>query len=126
MRLALDDRGALLEVAGGVDIGHFEFHQVTATQFAVDGEVEQREVSVVLGDLKANADGPDMLGHQGALLVDDTAFVLGGSGRSTGKYVRKCHGGYGCSPPIASSAALSPKVIFGLKADRLRYSLAIK
>lgn len=40
LSLALDDRGALLDVAGGVDIGHLELHQVKTPQLAVDGEVE--------------------------------------------------------------------------------------
>jgi hypothetical protein len=72
-------------VAGGVDISNLELHKVTTSQFAVDGEVEQRQVSVVPGDLKANTNGPDMLGHQRSLLADDTAFVPSGTAGSNGR-----------------------------------------
>jgi hypothetical protein len=36
-------------------------------QLAVDGQIEQCEISVVLGKLKPNSDRPDMFGFKGRL-----------------------------------------------------------
>jgi hypothetical protein len=95
----LDDRSALFDSAGGVDVGHLELYQITPPQFAVDGEVEESWVAVVLGYLKTNANGQDILGHQSSLLADDTALVSGGSAGSNGRQVRNCHGGYADPTP---------------------------
>jgi hypothetical protein len=85
LRLALDDRSAFLDMAGGVDVSNLQAHEVTTSQFTVDGEVEQRQVSVVLSDLKANTNGPDGLRHQRSLLANDTAFVPSGTASSNGR-----------------------------------------
>lgn len=75
--LALDDRGPLLDLAGRVNISNLEPHEITAPQFAVDGEVEQRQVADIGGDFEPDPDRPDMLWQQRSLLADDAALVPG-------------------------------------------------
>jgi hypothetical protein len=50
-----DDRARRHSVAMS-HVLHFQLHQVTAAQFAVDGQVKHRDVSDSLGQLQANAD----------------------------------------------------------------------
>ncbi len=74
-RLALDDRCALLDMAGRVDVCDHELHQVAAAKLAVDGEIEESEVSDLVRNLETDTDCPNMLGEQWALLADDASLV---------------------------------------------------
>lgn len=49
--------------------------QVTAAELAVDIEIEQRQISDALIELKVNADRPDVFELQGRPLTDELAFV---------------------------------------------------
>lgn len=60
LRFALKDGGALFDLPGGVDVSDFQNNEVAAPQFAVDRSVEQCEIAMVLSDLKAYSDGPNM------------------------------------------------------------------
>ncbi len=68
-RLALDDRCALLDLAGHIDVGNHQPHQIATAKLAVDGKVEERKVLSVARDLEPDADHLDMLWHQRALLA---------------------------------------------------------
>jgi alkylhydroperoxidase/carboxymuconolactone decarboxylase family protein YurZ len=52
-----------------------EADQVTATELAVDGEVEHREVARCMGQLQPYADAPDMLRFQRGLRPDQASLV---------------------------------------------------
>ena len=73
--LTLNDGGTLPSCARDEENAHFELHNVTATQLAVDGHVEEGEIAGVDHDLEAHADRPDVLWLKLALLADDAAFV---------------------------------------------------
>jgi hypothetical protein len=60
------------------DIRDPQLQQVTGAKFAVDREVKQRQVTVALVELQANANGPDLLQSKGWLLADELAFGPGG------------------------------------------------
>jgi hypothetical protein len=49
--------------------------EIAAAQLAVDGEVEHRQIALVVLDLKSDANGPDLFRPQGPLLANETAFV---------------------------------------------------
>ena len=85
-RLALRDRSAFFNAARRVHVVHLQANQIAASEFAVDGHVEQREIALVVGHFQPDADGPDMLGKKWPLLADDAAFVQGARvGRRAGK-----------------------------------------
>ena len=85
--LALDNGNAFLDLAGGIHTGHLENNKITASQLAVDCEVEERNVAVVLCDRETNADGPNMLWHEWAFLPYDAPLVPSGTKRATGRFV---------------------------------------
>ena len=62
-------------------------NEIAAAQLAVIGEVEHHQISNVMGVLKMNADGPDVLGFEQRLLPNQFAFVPGFP-RMIGFYVR--------------------------------------
>jgi hypothetical protein len=57
----LADRSTVESVAVRRDIGDFDRHDIAATQFTVDRQVEQGEVARFASELKVRSDGPDML-----------------------------------------------------------------
>jgi hypothetical protein len=52
-------------------------HQVTPPKLAVDGKVEQCELSSTAGELQANSDRPDFFQLEWGLLANELAFVPG-------------------------------------------------
>jgi hypothetical protein len=74
---ALGDRGALFHPVRGIDITELQAHEVAAPQLAVDRHIEQREVAIVVGHLKPDANLPDMFRKQRTFLAYDAAFVPG-------------------------------------------------
>jgi hypothetical protein len=60
MGLLLHDRRTHANLSSYADILNAETDQIASAQFAVDGEVEHRQVSRVCGELKARTDGPDL------------------------------------------------------------------
>jgi hypothetical protein len=75
LSLALHDRCTFFLMTRHEDISHLNPHQITASQLAVDKNVEKRKVLDVLRDLKTHADLPDMLGLQRAFLIHAKALV---------------------------------------------------
>jgi hypothetical protein len=57
------------------DIPNPQLDQVARSQLAIDGQIEQRQVSAVVGKLQSNPDSPDVLELERCLLTDELAFV---------------------------------------------------
>ena len=85
LSFALKHRGSFFDLAYGKDVSHAEPDQIAATQFAVYGGVEKREISMILRNLEPNTDGSDMLRHQWALLTNQTSLVPSGALRTNGR-----------------------------------------
>lgn len=66
------------------DVADPKAHQEAASQFAVGGHVEKREVARVVGHPEPDSCGPDLPGQQWAFLADDAAFVPSAAGMSPG------------------------------------------
>jgi hypothetical protein len=92
--LDLQDRGTLLHVARDEDVSGFEPHEFTAPQPAVDGNVEEGEVTDVVRYLETHADRPNVLGKKRPFLTDDPALV---PGRGYWTNDRKLNCGHGFS-----------------------------
>ena len=58
--LVLQDDGAMGNGAAGGDVTDATVDHVAAAQLAVDGEVEEGEVAQLIGELRADPDGPDL------------------------------------------------------------------
>jgi 2-polyprenyl-6-methoxyphenol hydroxylase-like FAD-dependent oxidoreductase len=78
----LDYRGVVLHSAPDTYVAHPEPHEVTALQLAVDGEIEQSEVSSALFKLEPDADCPDLLRSQRTFLTNEATLVPGSFGKA--------------------------------------------
>lgn len=78
---ALQDRCALLDRSGGVDVSHLQADEIAASELAIDGHVEQGKVTGGSGQLKPDTNSPDVLGKQRSFLTDDAAMVPSFLGR---------------------------------------------
>ncbi len=58
-------------------IPHSEVHEITPAEFAVDSEVEQREIPNPASELQPNADRPDFLELERRFRPDQSALVPG-------------------------------------------------
>ena len=83
--LALDDGGPLFDLTCGEDVSHLQFDQIAAPQLAVDGKVEQCQITVVFSNLKSNADRPNVFWEQRAFLSYDAALVPGRAAGANGR-----------------------------------------
>lgn len=63
-RLALNDGGTLLDLPGSKHVRYLQFDEIAASQFAINRKVKERKIAVVLGNLKADPDNPNVLRHQ--------------------------------------------------------------
>jgi hypothetical protein len=59
------------------DVSDAQADQVTGSKLAVDGEVEQCQITVTTGELQANPDRPDLFELQRRLLTYELSFVPG-------------------------------------------------
>lgn len=100
--LALGDRGPILYLASGVDIGDTQANQIAASQLAVDRHIEKREVEVTLCKFKAHPNRPDMFWKQGTLLTYEAALVTGRAVRPDGGKVYRSHNG-SSDPPLTTT-----------------------
>jgi hypothetical protein len=73
--LPLDDRDPLSDRVPDNEIGHAERDEVATAQLAVDGQIEQREIAEITGELKTRPDRPDLLRLKRPLLTDEPALV---------------------------------------------------
>lgn len=62
-----------------------------AAQRAVDSQVEECQVAMVLGQFKPNPDRPNMLRFQRPLLAQDAPLVPSRAKRANGRQVRCLH-----------------------------------
>jgi hypothetical protein len=97
-RLALDDRSAVLDLSGSIDVSDLQFYQVAAPQLAVDGEIEKRQLSYLLGNLKTHSDCPDVFRRKRSLLADDPSLVPSWATCTNGRQVCRWHSGYSHPP----------------------------
>jgi hypothetical protein len=56
-------------------ISNFQSDQVTSSQLAIYGEVEQSQPSNIVGQLKSDPYGPDLLKPKRFLLANQLAFI---------------------------------------------------
>ena len=75
--LALPDRCAINAHSIRGNLLRQQADDITAAQFAVDCQVEQREIAGLVGQLQPGANGPDMFGLQGWLLASQPSLVPG-------------------------------------------------
>src|SRR6266568_384278 len=76
-RLFLNDGGAVWHPAASANIVDLQPHEVTASELAIDGEIEQSKVARPALQLKPDPDRPNVLGFERTLLPGQTAFVPG-------------------------------------------------
>ena len=57
------------------DIADTQLHEITGSELAVDGKVEQCEFPSPLAELQSNANGPYFLEFERRLLADELALV---------------------------------------------------
>ena len=57
------------------DVSHAQLDQIAGSKLAVDGKVEQRQISVTTCELQANPDCPDLLELERRFLTYELSFV---------------------------------------------------
>src|SRR3954452_18213404 len=75
--LFLDDRRSVANPSAGTHVIDPQPHQVAASELAIDGQIEHRKIALTPLQLEANANDPDVLRPQGALLSDQPSLVPG-------------------------------------------------
>lgn len=68
--LLLDDHSALSHTATGDNVADSQGYQVTASQLAVNRQIEQGLITPFPFDLESDTDCPDLSGLQGWFLAD--------------------------------------------------------
>lgn len=76
--LALEHRGSTQDMPAVGDIRDAKAHQIARPKLAVDGDVEQDEISNPLRHLQPDAHDPNFLEPEGWLLPDQLPLVPGG------------------------------------------------
>jgi hypothetical protein len=72
-RLLLDNGSAVSDPAAGTNIVHLQPHEIAASEFAIDSEVEQGEIAGAVLQPKPDPDRPHLLGLQRSLLTDEAS-----------------------------------------------------
>ena len=57
------------------DVSDSQLGSVTGTQFAVDGQVEKRQITCLLCELESDPDGPDISDSERGFLPDKLSLV---------------------------------------------------
>ena len=63
-----------------IAVGHItdaQLHEIAAAKFAVDRQIEQRQLALAIGHLQTNANRPDIAKLKRCLLPDQLALVSG-------------------------------------------------
>src|SRR5258708_29945954 len=76
--LVLADRCPIHGVAVRGDILDFQAHNVAASKFAVDRDIEERQIASSAGDLKSRPDRPDVFGLEWRVWPPGTSPFSGG------------------------------------------------
>jgi hypothetical protein len=96
-RLPLPDCRAINAYAIGSNLLRQQADDITATQLAVDRQVEKREIAGSVGQLQSGANCPDMFGLQGWFLASQPSLVPGAlSRRQERNEVRIFHDNNSC------------------------------
>jgi hypothetical protein len=59
------------DLAAGTDILNLQPHEIAASELAIDGEIEQREIARAVLQLEPHPDRPYVFGLQRALLTNE-------------------------------------------------------
>ena len=73
--LALYDRCSLPDRSRGVDVGHLQPDEIATSQLAIDSHIEEGQVACSSGQLKPDADSPNVFGKQWSFLANDATVV---------------------------------------------------
>ncbi|MEY9560100.1 hypothetical protein ABIA23_005482 [Sinorhizobium fredii] len=73
--LLLDDDRPVANPSGNCNTGNWDRDEITSSQFAVDREIEQRQVAYRTRHLEAGSDGQDLFRLQWRLLTDNAPRV---------------------------------------------------
>ena len=68
-------RCAFFDLVGRHDFDDFHFDQITTAKFAVYGQIEERQLSMVFRQFQPDSDRLDMFRFQRSFLTDDATFV---------------------------------------------------
>jgi len=71
----LDDRNPITDRATDQEVGDPQPHEIAASEFAVNREVEEAEITGVARKFDASTYRPDLLRPKRALLADESALV---------------------------------------------------
>jgi hypothetical protein len=75
VRLVLHNHGARRDRLALRDIQDAQAYQVTATQLAINSELEQRQITGLFGKLEPYSDRPKLFEFQRSLVTNEPAFV---------------------------------------------------
>jgi hypothetical protein len=75
LRLALQDRSPLLDGTCSEHVGNLETDEITSSELAVDGGIEQGEIADGFGEFETDTNSPYVLRQQWALLTNDATVV---------------------------------------------------
>jgi len=73
--LALHDDGSASDLVCLGDISSSQPNQVAGAQFAVDSQIEKRQIAQSATNLQAHTDGPVFISFQGWFLASDLTLV---------------------------------------------------
>jgi hypothetical protein len=76
-RFLLADCGTIDSISTRGDVIDLDANDIAAAQLAVDGQIEERQVSPTSFDLKSRSDRPDVFWLQGRFGADQFAFIPG-------------------------------------------------
>jgi hypothetical protein len=87
MGFTLDDRRTLFDLSSRKYVCDFQANQITSSKFAVDGKAEKRQVAMIVRDLQAHADRPDVFCISGRFCPTmRPLFQAGRQARVAGKF----------------------------------------
>jgi len=110
--LALDGRGPISNGTANDEVCNLQADQVTTSELAVDGKVEQRQVAEVTFDFKARSNSPDLPWQEWAFLTDESSFVPRRTARSDCWELNFGHYGVSIRPSRPGADTVSALVLY--------------
>jgi hypothetical protein len=101
--LALRDGHAFPDDAASHEVRDLQADEVAPAEFAVDREIEEREIAEIAGKLEPDADGPDVFRQEWALLPEDAAPIPWRLWRDDGGEMDSGHDGSPSALPCPAS-----------------------